>query len=101
MCDVVCQYAFFPSKLSKVTISSLQSSFSSYLKSFTSPLTIPAKATLANPSLIFFATSNTELSFSTSILEPSFNSIFIILFFPPSLRVSQIEQIGQLGTVPN
>ena len=83
ICDVVCQYAFFPSSLfSNVHIFNSQSSFNSYLKSSTFPLTSPHVAILANPSLICLATSKIVFPFSTSKTFPSFNVTFTI-FIPP------------------
>ena len=55
----------------------LQSSFNSYLKSFTSPFTVAHVAILANPSLICFATSNTVFPSSTSSTFPSFSVTLI------------------------
>ena len=56
MCDVVCQYAFLPFKLlSNVNMFSEQSFSTIVLKSTTSPSISAHVATLANPSLIFFA----------------------------------------------
>ena len=81
MCDVVCQYAFLPFKLlSNVNMFSEQSFSTIVLKSTTSPSISAHVATLANPSLIFFAISITLNPSSTSNSELSFNLIFNILF---------------------
>ena len=83
MCEVVCQYAFLPSKLlSNVSMLTLQSSSNLCLKSSTFPLTSPHVASLANPSLIFCATSYIVVPCSTSNIEPSFN-VNLIIFIPP------------------
>ena len=90
-------YAFFPSnELSNVCISKLQSLFKICLKSTTFPSTLAQVATLANPSLISFATSNTLFPDSNSLMLPSFNAILII-FIPPFLYFAP-KRPGPFGT---
>ena len=80
--DVVCQNAPFPSSESNVKSSNSQSSEISVLRSTISPLTFAQVAALANPSLISFAMSSTDMLAAYSFEEPSFNVIFMFL---PSL----------------
>ena len=63
-----------------------QSLSTTVLKSASSPSISATQAILARPSLMSFAMSRTDIGFSYSLTEPSFNVIFIlILLFMPSV----------------